>query len=393
MKNVKPILLVLISILLTFCKDNPTQVIENIPETVDNIFSSLIKIENSIDIGGEKTNFNFKVIAKSESDSNLILDRKIKWDFDSDGVFDTEWIEADTISNIFTDIGKHNITANIMLDSNKIAVCSSFVYSQPIINFSQIDTTYVVHEMCYSHDEEKIFFAWGGYPHKIYSMDKDGNNIECITCNLDSEDCRHYPSASPDGKYIAYDYKHRLNILDLETKIEKQLSTVFYSNSNIFTNDSKYCLLTNPDNREIQLIDIENGKDSLLIKSSHKIFASPIPNENKIAYYEYDTEYSYPITYSNIKLYFYDLEKKQIFKTYDDIPLVGNYQVLAGANAIYFTELHILYFLETGNSYKIDATEYRIWEYWQSAISKHGNEILFAANRGLIKFSLPTDLE
>ncbi len=392
MKKVKFILLVIFFLLLSFCKDNPTEVIENIPETIDNHLSSLIKIESSIDIGGEKTNFHFRLVTKNKSDSNLILDRKIKWDFDSDGTFDTDWIEADTVSNIFTDIGKHNITANIMLDSNKIAVCSSFVYSQPIIDLLKIDSTRTVHEMCYSHDEEKIFFVWESYPHKIYSMDKDGNNVECITCNLDSENCRHYPSVSPDGKYISYSYLHGISIFNLETKIEKQLLPWLYSSS--FTNDSKYYLAKTPDNNGIHLINIQDGYDSLLIESSHSLKISQIPNENKIAYFEYEIEHSsYPVTYSNIKLFVYDLEKNQIIKTYDDISLVGNFQVLAGANAIYFTERHILYFLETGNSYKIDATEYGIWEYWQSAISKRGDEVLFSAGRGLIKFSLPTDLE
>lgn len=380
---------------ITFCTDSPTEPIKNdTQEIVDANLSNLFEVKEAdgIDIGSIQTNFKFKIRAKDFNDSQILSNRTVKWDFDSDGEFDTEWLKVDSVaSKIFQLTGKQQITAKILFDDNKTAICSTIVYSQPSLNLMQGDSSHFVHEMCFSFDEEKIFFVWGGWPHNIYSMNNNGGNIENITGNLEQNGCRHYVTASPDGKYITYSYDYNTKILDLESGLESILINKFYLGTNKFTDYGNYFMANDSAFDKINFIDIKTGIKSFSIEDAR--YASNIPNENKIAYLVFDADYKSSPVYTNIELILYDLSEDKIIKTYSDFPLVGEFQMIQGSKAVYFTELHLLYFLESGNRYKINPKEYEVFDHWPSAISKDGSSILLSTRPGLIKITLPSDLQ
>lgn len=116
--------IVIILISITYCTDNPTNVEDvdkGVQEKVDANLNSLIKMENvlNIDIGGENTEFKFKIITVDSNDSPILEDRTVMWDYDSDGVFDTEWLQSDSTKMVFSELGKYNITAKVNLIAKK----------------------------------------------------------------------------------------------------------------------------------------------------------------------------------------------------------------------------------------------------------------------------------
>jgi len=385
MKLSECFLLLLFLLLLSSCKESPTQVENDNSKDIVKEFSSKIKIESSIDIGGKDTRFDFKISPKNSEDLSLVEGREIRWDFNSDGVFETEWVISDSISKVFLNIDKHKITANVKLTEDTLLVCSTIVYTQPVEDLLG-DTTYFVHEMCYSYNEQNIYFSWHGYPHQIYKIDKNGGLIKGVTTNLASESCRHYPVSSPNGKYLAYSYNGGLSLFNLESKTENQLASYYTFNTNTFTSDSKYYLTNNGD--EIRMLNVLTGTDSLLLTSAHE--AAVVPQKNEIAYLRYTVASS---NISKIDLIFYDLTTKQNIEVYNNIPYVGPFQILEGSKAIYFKEAHILYYLESGNSYKIDTDESKKFFGWTSTISQNGNNVLFSTGKGMIRVTLPIDLE
>lgn len=389
MKLSQCILLLLFLLLLSNCTESPTQVKDDNSNDIVKKYSSKIKIVSSIDIGGKDTRFDFKISPKNPEDLSLIEGREIRWDFDSDGIYETDWAVSDSISKVFSNIDKHQITANVKLAEDTILVSSTIVYTEPVENLLS-DTTYFVHEMCYSYDEQNIYFAWGSYPHQIYKIDKNGGPIEGVTTNLASDDCRHFPVASPNGKYLAYSYNGGLDLFSLESKTENQIASVYTFCTNTFTSDSKYFLTNDGSCNEIHLINVLTGTDSLLLTNAHE--AAVVPQKNEIAYLRYTES---PDTISEVDLVFYDLKTKQNVKVYNNIPFPyrSPFQIIEGSKAIYFTEAHILYYLESGNSYKIDTDESKKYFSWPSTISQNGNNVLFSTGKGMIRVTLPSDLE
>lgn len=386
MKHPVYTIIIIIIISITFCTENPTNIDpEDQLEIVDNNLSALVKIENvlNIDIGGAETNFKFRVISTNSEDSLLLQNRTVMWDFDSDGVFDTEWLSSDSTKKIFSELGKHNITAKVLFDSNKTALASIAVYSQPTTYILPGDTSRVIHEICYSPDEENILFIWddGGSYHNVFTMDTFGNNVECITCDFEQTGCRHYVKVSPDSKYLSYT-NNGIALLNRGTNTEIIISqNSYHSLEKIFSNDSKHLLFYNTDG--IHSYNILTKKDTLILKDVY--YVSSVLGTNKVAYINYKNDVS--------NLWFYDMDTKENELIYSQLPTDGNFQLLKNNKVIYFTESHELYFPNSQKLCKINTTEFRIFQGWPSAIKLDGSEVLFAANRALLKISLPTDLQ
>lgn len=379
-------LFLIIIILITFCTENPIETIENdTQEIIDDNLNALIKIENTlnIDIGGENTEFKFKVTTVDSNDLQILSNRAVMWDFESDGIFDTEWLPSDTTKKVFSELGKHNITAKVQFDSNKVGICSLEFYSQPSTYIMPGDTNCVVHEFCYGNDEEKIFFVWcdGGGPHNVFSMERNGSNVECITCNFEQEHCRHYVASSKDGKYLAYTYEG-LQLLNTETKIETQVSDIRPSYEAFsFSEDNKELLFLQTDG--IHSYNLVTKKDSIIL-TENSVF-STVPGTNLIAFKKYQNK--------TASLWYYNLSTTQSELIYSNLPSSGRFQILQNENIIYFLEAHELFNLNSGNLYKISDTQFEIFESWPSSITLDGSEVLLSADRALLKITLPSDLQ
>lgn len=378
---------ILLSILLS-CEEGPN----NIEDINIDDFNSDFGIKSFTDIGGEGTTFQFKIISTKNENSELPSDMLVRWDFDSDNTYDTEWIKSDTIAHIYNSPGKHNITAEVLLDNKHAAKFNTAVYSQPVSEIVNRGVHYV-HETCFNNDETKVYFVWGSYPHQIYSIDMD-NNIEYVSKDLPSENCRHYLVCSPDGKFLAYSYNSGVSLLNLETMAETEIYPTFSTlSSHSFTSDGKYFIVNDISKNGIHLININTLEDTLFISNAYQ--AANIPNENKIAYltkdFVYDTT-SYGYVPINIELTIYNLDTGTHDKVYKNIPYSDAFQVISGGKVIYFVSYHILYFLDTGESIKIDPNEIEVFQGWPSAISRDGRIVLLSTKNGLSKIELPDEL-
>ena len=363
---------------LTFCSEEPTSVDNNKSITVDDEFSSKIEIITDMEIGGKDLPFFMRVATKDSNESSILDGKKIRWDFNSDNIFEREWSLSDTITYVFPNTGMHIINAQVYLTQTSVAECKKILYTGQVIDLLAGDTTYSVHEMCYNFNESEIYFVWGTVPHDIYKMGNNGGNIQNVTANLEHPSCRHYPFSSRDGKYLAYSHETALYLLDLSANEETRINSPFSYCSNYFTNDSKFILTTTPNCEGVHLIDIETGDDSLLIADAH--YASVVPHKNEIGYLNYvDVN-------EDAELVIYDLETSQVKLRFENIPYKDSFKILEDYRAIYFTNKHILYELLTGTSYRIYVEN--VMSQWPSEIANDGSNVLLATHKGFKKLIL-----
>jgi hypothetical protein len=176
----------------------------------------------------------------------------------------------------------------------------------------------------------------------------------------------------------------------IETEIYPAFSTL---STHSFTGDGKYLIVNDISKNGIHLININTLEDTLFISNAYQ--AANIPDENKIAYltkdFEYDTTLNGNVP-TNIKLTIYNLETGTEDVVYDNIPYNDFFQVISGGKVIYFVSYHILYFLDTGESIKIDPNEIEVFQGWPSTISKDGRIVLLSTKNGLSKIELPDEL-
>ena len=367
--------LFLIIIALTFCNEEPTSVDNNKSISVDDEFSSKIEIITEMEIGSQDLPFFIRVAAKDSNESSILDGKKIRWDFNSDNIFEREWSLSDTMTYVFPNTGIHIVNVQVNLAQTSVAECKKIVYTGQLIDLLAGDTTYSVHEMCYNFNESEIYFVWGTVPHDIYRMGNNGGNIQNVTANLEHNSCRHYPISSRDGKYIAYSHESALYLLDLFANEEKIINSPFSYCSNYFTNESKFILTTTPNCEGVHLIDIETGEDSLLIADAH--YVSVVPYKNEIGYLNYADENDVA------ELIIYDLVNNQVKLRFENIPFKDPFKILEDYRAIYFTNKHILYELFTGTSYRINVENVMIQ--WPSEIANDGSNVLLATRKGIKK--------
>jgi len=365
-------------ITLTFCSEEPTSVDNNKSITVDDEFSSKIEIITEMEIGSKDLPFFMRVAAKDSNESSILDGKKIRWDFNSDNIFEREWNLSDTIAYVFPNTGMHIINVQVNLTQTSVAECKKIVYTGQVMDLLVGDTTYYVHEMCYNFNESEIYFVWGTVPHDIYKIGNDGGNIQNVTANLEHTGCRHYPFSSRDGKYLAYSHESTLYLLDLSANEERRFNFSFSYCSNYFTNDSKFILTTTPNCEEVHLIDIETGEDSLLISDAH--YVSVVPHKNEIGYLNYAD------VNDDAELVIYDLETSQVKLRFENIPYKDSFKILEDYRAIYFTNKHILYELLTGISYRINVEN--VMSQWQSEIANDGSNVLLVTRKGFKKLIL-----
>jgi PKD repeat protein len=334
------------------------------------------EIESTHDVSIKNDVFTF--VITPEDTSNFIESEIncIHWDFDSDGIFEIECADFEPVSYGYEQEGVYKVTAIVNLNDKGETICTNNVFVMAAENILDENWPYTVHEMRYSANEEEIYFSSGAYPHNIFKVNSNGGKAEGVTTNLLNDKCRHYPIVSGDNKLLAYEYNDGISILNLETNNEFQLTdrSIFIS-SRDFTNDNSGLLAKIGE--EIVVFDIETKESSVLLNNAG--YFSALKDENKLAFInKVDNGYS---------LILYDYKEKAAIGEYQNIPFNGAFKYLKSIDAIYYTELHILYFLHSGKFYRIAAD--KIYKGWPSEISQDGRNILFStSDKNLLKINM-----
>jgi hypothetical protein len=172
-------------------------------------------------LGTPGTEFSFVVNAiKIRKDSITHLVRhKFRWDFDADGVFDTDWSEELSKTYIYENAGDNNVIIEVETPGQDIYKDTCIAQVRPLTK---------LHENISGHDIGSV--DWSIDSSNKIAYDSPVENLESAIWVIDypggepqqiSSSPAYFPEWSPDGKYILFRRNSEFWIVDVETKNEQ----------------------------------------------------------------------------------------------------------------------------------------------------------------------------
>ncbi len=188
-----------------------------------------IKYTISPDLGTKGTEFIIKVdslLIKNDMINNF--DRyKFRWDYNSDGKFDTEWMEDAYTNYIFSTIGKQQTIVEIKTPGLDVFNDTCIIYIQPLVRITDNTTGYAQgsadwaldgsNRIAYDSPSDSIL-SNQSCDHVIWIVDYPNGTPKQVSMN-----CAYFPEWSHDGRYILFRRGQEFWLADLILNKERFL--------------------------------------------------------------------------------------------------------------------------------------------------------------------------
>jgi len=233
------------------------------------------------DFGTKHTEFKFSISILSDTDTLENTDNfQIRWDFDGDGTYDTDWIDSFSITHRFNTPGTYETEVTLKDNLGDLNESSVHVYVQEMIQITNNESGSFQGNIDWCPDgSNRIAFDWrptSGF-HQIYVVEYPGGQPVLIT-TANPNICHHFPEWSPDGEKICY-HSNKICIIELATGQVQEIPG--YGMTRHWSPDGKWIMMCH---EKTNLYDVEG--DSLVL-FSNKIYESCwSPDGQYLALYE-----------------------------------------------------------------------------------------------------------
>jgi len=174
------------------------------------------------DFGTKYTEFKFSISILSDTDTLENTENfQVRWDFDGDGTYDTDWIDSFSITHRFNTPGTYETEVTLKDSLGDLNESSIHVYIQEMIQITTNESGTFQGNIDWCPDgSNRIAFDWNraedtGW-HTIWSVEYPGGTLTQITTHTSSDAFHQFPEWSPDGNKIAIRTGY-LDIFNLST--------------------------------------------------------------------------------------------------------------------------------------------------------------------------------
>lgn len=350
-------------------------------------------------IGGSNTEFNFILKEKSDYDFD-VFNYQIKFDFDKDGVYETELHNKASLKHIFHSVGKKEIKGKIKIGAEEYSFTNTVLVVEPQI-ILEGQSRFIFEPQIYN--SSKIVFTWGGDDangnHALHMMDYDGSNRSCIFCGVEGIDIAEMHSGflSPNGEKVIWNsgghtYLSNVNSNQFENNI---FNPNYYEAGKMFWSLTSDKLFMIDDDGEGVLYFYGIGFSQRDVVDYGK-FISAVPGQNLQIAIMTESELS---TIDSMKsdLKIFDLVSLSVIKEYKNLPAFGSFKVIDNGKKLYFEKPMMIYDLEKqkANYLWFDEIPFEQHSEGDSDITIEGDKIIFSVfhndydKRNLYMFNIP----
>ncbi len=259
------------------------------------------------DFGTKYTEFKFSIIILSDTDTLENTDNfQIRWDFDGDGAYDTDWIDSFSITHQFNTPGTYETEVTLKDSLGDLNESSIHVYVQEMIQITTNESGSYQGNIDWCPDgSNRIAFDWRSPSSflQIFVVEyPDGQPVQITTANPNMH--YNFPEWSPDGEKICSEANNKIYIIELATGQIQEIPG--YGMTRHWSPDGKWIMMYH---EKTNLYDVEG--DSLVLFSNKRYESCWSPDGQYLALYE---KLAYPEV--SDKLEIMDFSSRSIIKEF-----------------------------------------------------------------------------
>jgi hypothetical protein len=205
----KTVFLSVLLLALASCKESPNEPQEQEP-------APQISISVVPDIGTVHTAFEFHLTIVVNGDTVNGQGYRVRWDWDGDGSFDTQWLDSLTAEHLYSELGRKAPEVQVQSPSGNTYGSSSTVYVQETIPILTPQSDELFEEPDWSRDgTNRIAFSYRLGSHgwlRLAILHYPQGTFDIVTPDGTES---YLPEWSGDGKKIAFSTRGGLGILDV----------------------------------------------------------------------------------------------------------------------------------------------------------------------------------
>lgn len=334
------------------------------------------------DIGTILTEFTFTAFAILDSDTvSTDGGYQARWDFDHDGVYDTDWQDSLTAKHTFDGLGKHVVQVALRDSASLEHDTTSRAYVLQLNQITRNESRYSAQgNLDWSRDgTNRIAFDWRGLEggeHQIWMVAYPGGDPVQLTFDQepDSYNWHQFPEWSPDGKKIVSSSDKGIASLDLASGDESVLIDGNFSYPLNCSPDGRWLMFAGNQLNQIDIYDFENRSYEEFVSSFGDLRFCFSPNGDRVAISN---------GYEDATLSIIDFATRNLIKEYS-LPYCGSrldwspdgHWISLGFAHAPSTTLFILHY-ESGHIYTAQFGGYRML--WYPSWSADGSLLAFEA--------------
>lgn len=355
------------------CDDNDS-VSPDIQETEESKISFSVK--TFPDIGSTET--IFRISTSDFSDATNLSKFKFRYDFNDDGTFDTEWLDSASVSHQYTAAGEKKIKVELKDHEEKLKSVNYQLFVGQLELVQGLNSQINHNEPNYAKDGSNriVFSLMDKSSHQLFIADlSSGSVMQLTTGDPNTNNCKHVPDWSTDGKTIAVDHVDGTYLVDAITGDLTKISDIIPIYLEHSPDGKNLLIVKNENNGEVYISNLETKTEKLFLQNTRAACWSP------------DSKQIAVIDHPNKLVKILDAETGNVVKQYEneyteEIGARDNYMDWsADGKWIHMCMYQSMLNTESGKVYKIAPGNFKRKSWAESSMNSDANAIAFTNSK------------
>lgn len=328
------------------------------------------------DIGSTESQFEFS--PKNISDTTFLSSLKFRYDFDGDGKYESDWMDTSRVTHQYSAAGKQTVKIELKDDVGNLRTIEYPVYVGLLEKIPGFNPLSFVNEPSFAKDgSNRIVYNTSADDHQLFIVDVETKISKQLTFNDGSGEntCHHIPDWSPDGEKIAVLHKGGLYIVDVLSGEKEKISDLYPFYIEYSPDGKTLIVISSFTKKGTYFYNLQTGEETLFSDRNNGVTWSS--DGKQIA--EFDR--------INKVIKLFDIQTKQEVKSFSTLNLrhLGERDYFMDWSTdgkwIYICHYNALLNVESGKFYTIKSGKFKRERLAESAMNKEATMIAFTNSK------------